>query len=149
MIIEKCAPVEDDMMNRRKILKSLSAVSLAALGGCTANDSHNPPVEIGVINNRAETYQVNLELRDTAGELLIETELEVEPSGSAHRDEPFHPTIRIEDLVTTGEEYEFSVEANGESHTARVNADCSAEEVNQWTARLRDDGSIIVHDSSC
>jgi hypothetical protein len=138
------------MVTRRDVIHAVAAGSTGAIAGCSGLRSETVPVEIAVINNNAETHQFHLRIAEPGDRAIVDTRLEVRPSGSAHRDKPYRPSTTISGLFTFGAEYEFSVEVQGmASRTTRVMVDCQEDEGEQWSARLRSGGGILVHDSSC
>lgn len=139
------------MATRRAVLRAAVVGAIGSVAGCLQVSSDTVPVEIGIINNQPEIRLVRVKITDQDETVLVDTELEVHPSGSAHRDEPAHPSTTISRLFSMGTVYRFGVSvADGPSRTTRVTVDCPAERGgDQWTARLRSGGGILVHDSSC
>lgn len=107
------------------------------------------PVEISIINNRAKTQSVHLKVTNSNDVALVDTRLEVRPSGSAHRNKPYHPSTTVQELFTLGTQYRLDVTVEGEAATTtQVTVDCPADEGGeQWGARLLSGGGILVHDS--
>ncbi|MFP9193166.1 hypothetical protein [Natronosalvus vescus] len=136
-------------MNRRGLLARAIAVgSTCGLIGCLGLTDTTVPVVVGVINNRAETHTVALEVAD-GDETVLTQHLEVIPSTQAARDgESYSPALTVDDLVVAGEEYWMTVDVvDGDSRTERVVANCSDEgAIHGWTGRLESNGGIRIHD---
>lgn len=139
------------MIDRRRTIQATAVGVFGNVSGCARLLSNTVPVEIGVINNRPETHLVTVEITDLDDTVLFETDLEVRPSGSAHREEPYHPSTTVTDLFADGEEYRLRATIEGgDSASTRVTVDCGTDDGEEgWGIRLRSGGGILVHDSSC